>query len=125
MVPVAETFIRDRVYDQQAAGAGRDRRVRLRRQSALRGHPAGLRDRGRACGNLCSDPGQRPALRRTAPDEDFITGFPQEVEAYYRAVASDTAPEGDSRLAADCISTVDSTYLSAERRGAEVPIEAY
>jgi predicted dehydrogenase len=69
--------------------------------------------------------GTKQGWAPTAPDEDFITGFPQEVEAFYRAVASDTAPEGDSRLAADCISTVYSAYLSAERNGAEVPIKAY
>jgi predicted dehydrogenase len=69
--------------------------------------------------------GTKQGWAPTAPDEDFITGFPQEVEAFYRAVASGTAPEGDSRLAADCISTVYSAYLSAERKGAEVPIKAY
>ena len=33
--------------------------------------------------------------------------------------------ESDGRLAADCISTVYSAYLSAERKGAEVPVRAY
>ena len=37
---------------------------------------------------------------------DFITGFPQEVEAFYHAAATGEPPESDSRLAADCISTV-------------------
>ncbi len=69
--------------------------------------------------------GTKQGWAPTAPDEDFITGFPQEVEAFYRAVANGTPPEGDSRLAADCISTVYSAYLSAEREGAEVPIKAY
>ena len=69
--------------------------------------------------------GTKQGWAPTAPDEDFITGFPQEVEAFYRAVASGTPAEGDSRLAADCISTVYSAYLSAERKGAEVPIVAY
>ena len=61
----------------------------------------------------------------TAPDEDFITGFPQEIEAFYRAVATGTPPEGDSRLAADCISTVYSADLTADQAGAEVPVRAY
>ena len=34
-------------------------------------------------------------------------------------------PESDGRLAADTISTVYSAYLSAERKGAEVPVRAY
>jgi predicted dehydrogenase len=60
-----------------------------------------------------------------APDEDFITGFPQEIEAFYHAAATGEPPESDSRLAADCISTVYSAYLSAERKGAEVTVRAY
>jgi hypothetical protein len=34
-------------------------------------------------------------------------------------------PESDSHLAADCISTVYSAYLSAERKGTEVGVRAY
>jgi hypothetical protein len=47
------------------------------------------------------------------------------VEAFYQSVASGARPESDSRLAADCISTVYSAYLSAERLGAEVTVRAY
>ena len=66
-----------------------------------------------------------PCWSPTAPDEDFITGFPQEVEAFYHAAATGERPESDSRLAADCISTVYSAYLSAEQKGAEVPVRAF
>lgn len=66
--------------------------------------------------------GTKQGWAPTAPDEDFITGFPQEIEAFYRSVATGEPPESDSRLAADCISTVYSAYLSAERKGAEVPV---
>ncbi len=59
------------------------------------------------------------------PDEDHSSGFPQEIEAFYRAVAYGEEPESDSRLAADCISTLYSAYLSAERAGAEVPVKAF
>jgi len=69
--------------------------------------------------------GTKQGWASTAPDEDFITGFPQEVEAFYQAVAAGERPESDSRLAADCISTVYSAYLSAERKGAEVSVRAY
>jgi predicted dehydrogenase len=69
--------------------------------------------------------GTKQGWAPTAPDEDFITGFPQEIEAFYRAAANGERPESDSRLAADCISTVYSAYLSAERKGAEVPVRAY
>jgi predicted dehydrogenase len=69
--------------------------------------------------------GTKQGWAPTAPDEDFITGFPQEIEAFYRAAATGERPESDGRLAADCISTVYSAYLSAERRGAEVAVRAF
>ena len=69
--------------------------------------------------------GTKQGWAPTAPDEDFVTGFPQEVEAFYRAIGGGQPPESDSRLAADCISTVYSAYLSASRNGAEVPVKAY
>jgi len=69
--------------------------------------------------------GTKQGWAPTAPDEDFITGFPQEIEAFYRAAVTGEPPESDGRLAADCISTVYSAYLSAERKGAEVAVRAY
>jgi predicted dehydrogenase len=69
--------------------------------------------------------GTKQGWAPTAPDEDFITGFPQEVEAFYRSAATGERPESDGRLAADCISTVYSAYLSAELKGAEVKVRAY
>ena len=66
--------------------------------------------------------GTKQGWAPTAPDEDHGTGFPQEIEAFYRTVAYGDAVESDSALAADCISTIYSAYLSAERAGAEVPI---
>ncbi len=58
----------------------------------------------------------------TAPDEDHFTGFPQEVEAFFRTVAYGDPVESDSGLAADCIAAIYSGYLSAERKGAEVAV---
>jgi len=69
--------------------------------------------------------GTKQGWAPTAPDEDFITGFPQEIEAFYRSAATGEPPESDGRLAADCISTVYSAYLSAERKGAEVAVRAF
>ncbi len=67
--------------------------------------------------------GTKQGWSPTAPDEDHTTGFPQEIEAFYRAVATGTPPESDSGLAADTISTVYSAYLSAARKGVEVPVK--
>ncbi|MBN1908834.1 MAG: Gfo/Idh/MocA family oxidoreductase [Pirellulales bacterium] len=61
----------------------------------------------------------------TSPDEDWFTGYPQEMEAFYRTVAYGQEPESDSLLAADSISTIYSAYLSAERDGAAVEIKTF
>jgi len=59
----------------------------------------------------------------TSPDEDWFTGYPQEIEAFYRAVAYGDPIESDSSLGADCIMTTYAAYLSAERKGQEVKVE--
>ena len=69
--------------------------------------------------------GTKQGWAPTAPDEDFITGFPQEINAFYAAIAENRICESDSGLAGDTISTVYSAYLSAERAGAEVPVKSY
>lgn len=60
-----------------------------------------------------------------SPDEDWFTGYPQEIEAFYRTVAYGEPVESDSALAADCISTIYSAYVSAERKGAEVAVKLF
>ena len=60
-----------------------------------------------------------------SPDEDWMTGYPQEMEAFYRSIAAGTAPESGLPLAADTISTIYSAYVSAERKGAAVDIRTY
>ena len=56
------------------------------------------------------------------PDEDFITGYPMEMEAFYKNIVQDSVPESNLELAADVISTIFHGYLSAERNGADVKI---
>lgn len=68
--------------------------------------------------------GTKQGWAPTAPDEDHFTGFPQEIEAFYRAIAEGGAAESDSALAADCVSVVYAGYLSAARGGAEVAAAA-
>ncbi len=58
-----------------------------------------------------------------SPDEDWFTGYPQEVEAFYRSVAYGEEVQSDSQLAADTIATIYSAYVSSERKGAAVDIE--
>jgi len=63
--------------------------------------------------------GTKQGWAMTAPDEDFSHGFPQEMEAFYRAVGHGEDVESDSQLAADTISTIYSGYVSATNGGAE------
>ena len=66
--------------------------------------------------------GTKQGWAPTAPDEDHFTGFPQEIEAFYRTVAYGDPVESDSALAADCIATIYAGYVSAARAGAEVAV---
>ena len=61
----------------------------------------------------------------TSPDEDWFTGYPQEMEAFYRTIAYGEALESDSLLAADSISTIYSAYVSTQRKGAAVEVKTY
>jgi predicted dehydrogenase len=58
----------------------------------------------------------------TAPDEDWMTGYPQEAEAFYRTIAYGEPLESDSQLAADSIATIYAAYVSADRQGAAVEV---
>ena len=60
----------------------------------------------------------------TSPEEDWFTGYPQEIEAFYRTIAYGEPLESDSLLAADAISTIYSAYLSADRKGAAVAVRS-
>jgi len=69
--------------------------------------------------------GTKQGWSTPSPDEDWFTGYPQEMEAFYRTIAYDDGVESDSRLAGDAISTIYSGYVSAQRNGAEVPVRAF
>jgi len=68
--------------------------------------------------------GTKQGWSNPSPDEDWFTGYPQEMEAFYRTIAYDEPVESNSNLAADCISTIYSAYVSAEKAGAEVLISS-
>ena len=69
--------------------------------------------------------GTKEGWSNPSPDEDWFTGYPQEMEAFYRAAAFGSSVESDSGLAADCISTIYSAYVSAEKAGAEVSVRSF
>jgi predicted dehydrogenase len=66
--------------------------------------------------------GTKQGWSNPSPDEDWFTGYPQEMEAFYRTIAYGEPLAGDSSLAADCIAAIYSAYVSAEKKGAEVNI---
>lgn len=66
--------------------------------------------------------GTKQGWTSPSPDEDWFSGYQHEMEAFYRSAALGEAVESDSGLAADCITTIYSAYVSAERKGAEVDI---
>lgn len=58
----------------------------------------------------------------TSPEEDWFTGYHQEMEAFYRTIAYGEPLESDLLLAADAIATIYGAYLSAARAGAAVEV---
>ena len=69
--------------------------------------------------------GTKQGWSSPSPDEDWFTGYPQEMEAFYRSIAYGESVESDSNLAADAISTIYSAYVSSERKGAEVGVKTF
>jgi predicted dehydrogenase len=57
-----------------------------------------------------------------SPDESWFTGYQHEMEAFYRTAAFGDPVESNSSLAAYVTATIYAGYLSAERKGAEVPV---
>ena len=66
--------------------------------------------------------GTKQGWSTPCPDEDFMTGYPMEMEAFYKNIVQGSDPESNVELAADVISTIFHGYLSAEKDGAEVMI---
>ena len=69
--------------------------------------------------------GTKQGWSTPSPDEDHFAGYPQEMEAFYRTVADGAEVESGAPLAADAVSAIYSAYVSAERKGAEVPVQTF
>jgi len=69
--------------------------------------------------------GTKQGWSSPSPDEDWFTGYPQEMEAFYRTIAYGGPVESNSNLAADAISTIYSAYVSAEKKGLEVSVRTF
>ena len=68
--------------------------------------------------------GTKQGWSKPSPDEDWFTGYYQEMEAFYRDTAAGEESQSNSRLAADTIATIYSAYVSAEQKGREYVIPA-
>lgn len=69
--------------------------------------------------------GTKQGWTSPSPDEDWFTGYPQEIEAFYRTIAYGEPLESDSRLGADAISTIYSAYVSAEKSGTAEEVKVF
>ena len=66
--------------------------------------------------------GTKQGWSNMSPDEGWFNGYRHEMQAFYRSAAFGIPVESNSALAADVIVTIYTAYVSAERNGAEVPV---
>ena len=66
--------------------------------------------------------GTKQGWSTPAPDESFMFGYPQEIQDFMEAIATDREPKSGMLVASDIVGVLYAAYLSAERKGAEVGI---
>lgn len=59
---------------------------------------------------------------KPAPDEDWMHGYPAEIEEFYRCISANAQPESDAELGYSTIATIYAGYASAEEGGVEVAV---
>ncbi len=69
---------------------------------------------------ICEKIGTKQGWSMPSPDEDWMSGYPQEMQDFMECVSLDREPKCGAQLAADTISVMYAAYLSDERKGAEV-----
>jgi len=57
-----------------------------------------------------------------APDEDFMFGFPQEIQDFMESIATGREPQSGMLAASDVVAVLYAAYVSAERKGGEVQV---
>lgn len=57
-----------------------------------------------------------------SPDEDWVFGYPEELNDFVQCYLTGKKPQSDSQLGLDTVAVLYSAYLSAERMGQEVDI---
>jgi predicted dehydrogenase len=66
--------------------------------------------------------GTKQGWSNPAPDEYFSFGYPQEIQDFMEAIATDRQPKSGMLVASDTVGALYAAYVSAERRGAEVEV---
>ncbi|MDD3656761.1 MAG: Gfo/Idh/MocA family oxidoreductase [Atribacterota bacterium] len=66
--------------------------------------------------------GTKQGWSNPAPDENFMFGYPQEIQDFMESIAGEREPKAGMLLASDVISVLYSAYVSAEKKGMEVEI---
>ena len=66
--------------------------------------------------------GTKQGWSQPAPDEDWATGYPQEIQDFMECIVHDRQPQSDGQLGADTVSVMYAAYVSDESRGTEVDV---
>jgi predicted dehydrogenase len=66
--------------------------------------------------------GTKQGWSHPAPNEDWMTGYPQEMQDFMECVSQNREPKCGAALAQDTVAVMYAAYVSAERRGAEVDV---
>ena len=66
--------------------------------------------------------GTKQGWNKPAPDENWMSGYVHELRVFYQAIAADERPLDYAELGYDTVDVIYSSYLSAERGGAEVRV---
>ena len=66
--------------------------------------------------------GTKQGWSNPSPDENWMFGYPQEIQDFIEAIANDREPKSGMLAASDIVGVLYAAYLSAERRGTEVEI---
>jgi predicted dehydrogenase len=66
--------------------------------------------------------GTKQGWSHPAPDEDWMSGYPQEIQDFMECVYHDRQPRCGAALGQDTVAVMYAAYVSAERQGAEVEV---
>jgi len=66
--------------------------------------------------------GTKQGWSNPSPDENWMFGYPQEIQDFMEAIATGREPKSGMLAANDIVSVLYTAYISAERKGTEVEI---